>query len=231
LTVTRKEDGGIVWNCYRASCEERGGHGGNGSYHRDGDRKAAPKPVRPFEGPLRALTEQEASFLEEKIGWYELHRRTIGRVRFEPEAGRYAFPVFGPDKRRRGWVFRSWDDFVRTKALTHMDRDEPHISWYRTQQDGETWIVEDIPSAARIALYRDSLALCGTTCGDDYIAEIAAHTDEVVWALDEDATAKAIKFHRKYGALFESSRVQPLEKDAKDMTEPELRALLQESEG
>lgn len=226
LTVTKKEDGGIVWNCYRASCDERGGHGGSGRRPSDDGHAVPAKVFRPYEGTIRALHEDEAAVLADKVGFTEEHL-ALSRVRWAPEENRYAFPIWGADKRRRGFVFRTWDSFVRTKALTHMDRDEPHLSWYRERPQRETWIVEDIPSAVRIGLYRNAVALCGTTCGPDYINEISEHTNAVVWALDADATTKAIHFIRKYGALFESSRVQVLERDAKDMTESELRALLE----
>ena len=66
LTITRQEDGSVVWNCYRASCEERGGRGGHRihSQKRSGQRK---QKFTPYSGDLRHLTEEEMADLEERI--------------------------------------------------------------------------------------------------------------------------------------------------------------------
>jgi hypothetical protein len=72
----------------------------------------------------------------------------------------------------------------------------------------------------------DSVALLGTGCNTEYATEIAAHYKHVVWALDDDATAQALRLMRKHGLLFESSRVLVLQEDLKDMKEEELCELI-----
>ena len=86
--------------------------------------------------------------------------------------------------------------------------------------------MEDIPSAVRLAKYTGAVSLQGTDFCDDTINEIAEETQSVVWALDEDATQKAIKYCKKYRLMFKHSRVQPLIKDIKNMEEKELQTLL-----
>jgi hypothetical protein len=109
-----------------------------------------------------------------------------------------------------------------------MDREEPHLSWYRRVNNTSCVVVEDVPSAVRAALYTDSVALCGTGCNLDYAGEIAAHYRNVVWALDADATDQSIKLMRKHALLFENSSVLVLEQDMKDMEEEDLCAIMAE---
>ena len=142
---------------------------------------------------------------------------------YAPDEDRVAYPIFSPLGARRGWVLRSYDASCQTKALTRMDLDEPHLSWYRTKSNDFCVVVEDIPSAVRASCYTDAVALCGTGCGPDYAMELAAHCPNIVWALDADATAQSIKLMRRYAMLFSTSNVLVLEQDFKNMTEEEIQ--------
>ena len=223
LSVTMKEDGVLVWQCFRAACQERSAHGG-GRTHSTSPRKMEPR-FTPYAGALRDCEERELEFLHRIVGWTEEH---ILRARpvWAIDEGRFAFPILGPLGVRRGWVLRSWAPGEWTKALTRMDEDAPHMSWYPGPGTTHTVIVEDIPSAVRAASYRPSIALCGTGCGLAYALEIAEHTQHVIWAFDEDATTQATAQCRRHSMLFESSCVMPLSMDLKDMSEPALRATL-----
>jgi hypothetical protein len=46
-------------------------------------------------------------------------------------------------------------------------------------------------------------------------------------ALDYDATAKAVEYKKKYSLMFDRFEVVPLMKDIKNMSEPELRKLIE----
>ena len=102
------------------------------------------------------------------------------------------------------------------------------MSYYGALPAGRTVIVEDIPSAARAARYGNAIALLGTGVGADYAGEIAAHRTRIVWALDADATAQALRLQRRYSLLFEESYVKVLRCDLKDMPEEELKQLMGE---
>ena len=67
----------------------------------------------------------------------------------------------------------------------------------------------------------------GGGVGIDYLGEIAKYVDHITWAFDQDATLSALRHHRKYKLLFESSTVLPLKHDFKDMTEEEICTVLQ----
>jgi hypothetical protein len=147
---------------------------------------------------------------------------------YAPREHRVAYPIFDPMGKRRGWLLRAYDD-RELKALSYPERvDEPHLSYYRTHVgDAHAIVVEDIPSAVRASRYTNAIALLGTGVRLDDALEIAAHFRKVTWALDADATRLSLKWHLKYGGFFEQSELMVLEKDLKDMTEPELKALLE----
>lgn len=225
LSLTVDESGGVLWHCFRAACGISGKRGGTRFVRtRHKPRREA---TRPFRGELTMLEDEHENTLQERIGWTEEHI-AMARPRWAPEKERFAFPILGPMGDRRGYVLRSYTG-EEPKALTRMDKAEPHLSWYRFRSKCPTTVVvEDIPSAVRAAKYVNAVALCGTGCGPDYANEIAAHTQDVVWALDEDATTLALKLHRRYGMLFHSSQVLPLSMDLKDMAEKDLAELLGE---
>ena len=217
-------DGQVSASCFRASC---------GYYIRRGSSlvrtRQSPKKhkLRPYTKPLIGLSPAQEQFLFDKVGWSDGHL-VMARPMWAPEDSRYAFPIYGPTGACRGYCLRSYDPGASFKALTRMHEAEPHTSWYCHHRDRETVLVEDIPSAVRVAPYVDCVALLGTSVPPEYIQEILAHTNRrLVWALDNDASALAIKLHKKWSLLCESSRVVLLPKDYKNMTEKELLEQLQ----
>jgi hypothetical protein len=57
----------------------------------------------------------------------------------------------------------------------------------------------------------------------DRAIEIAEHAPRPLWiAFDQDATALAFRWARRYALLWGDVRVLPLEHDLKDLTEMEL---------
>lgn len=223
-----RDNGRAVYHCFRASCDLHEG----GSFSVNGQRlvrtRQQPKKQKftPFEGELEHLDDEWELYLCKHLGFTAEHL-AIGRLMYAPDEHRIAFPIFSPLGRRRGWSLRSYSG-DEPKALTRMDCDEPHLCWYVTAPEtGSVLVVEDQASAIRAARYVNAVALLGTGCNADYAAELAAHARHVTWALDADATQQSIRLHRKYGIMFESSRVMVLERDLKDMGEGDLRRMLQ----
>ena len=225
MLLSVSETGEVRWYCFRASCSTAGSSGGQRIVKTGTSRRQ--QAVRPFRGDLLRLTQEQESELESLIGWTEFHLQ-VARPLWAPEKGRYAFPIFDGMGARRGYVLRSYDPLVQPKALTRMDRSEPHMSWYVQAGRRPTIIVEDIPSAVRATPYCNAVALAGTGCSAEYANEISAHAQDVIWALDADATSLALRLHNKHSMLFDSSRVQVLEKDIKNMDEDELQQFMQE---
>lgn len=222
------DEGTALYNCHRASCGECGAVGDRRHVIRITSQKASPKiqKFHPFEGILEHLSPEWDKFLEDKVGWTEWHIATA-RPMYAPDEDRVAYPIYSPMGLRRGWVLRSYEAFSDYKTLTRMDSDSPHMSFYRKQNTSSIVVVEDIPSAVRVARYADAVAINGGGIGPEYAMEIAAHYKRVVWAMDADATAQAIAMHTRFAILFEQSRVMVLERDLKDEDEPTLKEKLE----
>jgi len=213
------------WRCFRNKCGVAGFTGD--VRHSPALRAREPtRKARPYQGSLRDLTESEQGFLRERIGWRASHLRRA-RPLYAPDDGRFALPILAASGRRRGYVLRSWT--ATPKTLTRMDVIEPHLSFYPGPQGAE-WIlvVEDIPSAVRAAEYCHAVALLGTGCSSEYAAEIANFCPQVIWCLDADATAQAVRLKRQHGLMFDESRQLVLRRDIKDMGEGDVAQLLRD---
>ena len=222
FSIARTDDGCTVWNCFRASCK-RSGKRGSGNLVHARLRPSKPRKLNPYRGTLQRCDTEQYKYLADNIGWTPSHC-DIGNPLLASDINRYAYPIYDPMGLRRGHVLRSYNKDAQVKALTRMDKDEPHMSWYRTHpQLPMVVVVEDIPSAVRVALYTNAVALCGTGCSYNYALEIAAHAKHVVWALDADALVLSIKLHQKHKLLFDESSVLPIDMDFKDMSEERVK--------
>ena len=94
--------------------------------------------------------------------------------------------------------------------------------------DGPTYVVEDIPSAVRVSKYANAVALLGTRLSYARAAELGEYsTLPLVIALDQDATELAFQHALRFSLILKTPKVLPLEKDFKDMTEEELKGIIQ----
>jgi hypothetical protein len=112
--------------------------------------------------------------------------------------------------------------------LTYIDDGEVPLSWYKVDKNAPTVVVEDIPSAVRVAMCgANAVALLGTIVNEEKALEIAEYGPRpIVIALDQDATAKAFQIVRKYGLMWDDYHVLPLKKDIKDMRHESVMELL-----
>jgi len=221
LTITKSEEG-VVWNCFRATCSEKGASG----QFAHNNKVAVPKPAkkrRKFEGQVVPLSEEHLDIINNLWGitdppyWYWTN----------DFGGRVAMSIRSPKYVHRGWVMRDIHNRAAVKALTYVDENEEGISWYRNHLSAPLVVVEDIPSAARASLYVNAVALCGTGISPERAQEIAQYaTGPVVMALDQDAIALSFKWAKKYALLWGDVKVLPLNKDIKDMNEDEVQCLL-----
>jgi predicted nuclease of predicted toxin-antitoxin system len=149
---------------------------------------------------------------------------------YTPEyGGRIAMSIRSPKFLHRGWVLRDISGRAKTKALTFIDDNEESLSWYKTNPNAPTVVVEDIPSAVRASMHGvNAVALLGTRMGTDRAIEIAQNTNsQVIITLDNDAVDLSFAHAKRYSLLWGSVSVLPLSKDIKDMTDDEIKELLQ----
>lgn len=221
LSITLTEDGHLLWQCFRANCTEK--RGASGRKVIVSNMVVAEKVRKKFEGTTKALSDYHLAQLKSMWGiedppyWY-----------YTPDyGGRIAMSIRGPKYNHRGWVLRDIRGRAHTKALTYLDKDEESLSWYKTKTNQPTVLVEDIPSAVRASRYVNAIALLGTSIGLGKALEIAHNAPRpIVIALDQDATAGSFKYVKRYGLLWEDTKILVLPKDLKDMTDTELKEIL-----
>lgn len=225
LSISHLEDGSILYHCFRPLCALHRG----GSITPNGVRTLSTKATtvtyvtRPYTGVIESLPDEVKTPLYNELGFDDWHTE-MGRPMWAPEDLRVAFPILNPMGTRDGWCLRSYSG-QEPKSLTRMDVARPSHSYYGCNT-GPTIVVEDIPSALRASRYLNSIALLGTGLGNDAAIEIAANRSDVIFALDKDATAQALRLQSRHRLLFNNSSVLFLGTDLKDMNEDDLAALL-----
>lgn len=219
FSVSRSEDGAVLYHCFRGKCGTSGRIGGLTTRPGKGTKRSI---VRPYTGDLVELPELIEIWFRQ-----ELHIDPVG-FRLAPDTWRVAMPYYSPDGTRRGLVLRSYDADAKPKAISYPEVDAPVMGWfgdYRKRDTCHVWVVEDIPSAMRLVqndMATSSVALLGVGIHEDAkVQELALHASSITVALDPDATDIAVAAQRNLRLWFDDVRVVVLEKDIKDMTDGE----------
>ncbi len=185
-----------------------------------------PEVLRPYTGDRIALREADMQQCIHRWGFIPLGIQTVGYTT-EREDTPYILPICAPNGTERGVMEARYG---RTKyRRIWKAKAEPMISWTPEGDfyDG-VYLVEDQISALKlhdVAAIR-AVALLGTDLNAEKVAEIQRHAKHVTIALDADATAKAFKLARRWGAAFKTCRVQILLKDIKDSTVQEIQQMV-----
>lgn len=228
----------LWWMCHRASCgwKSRERLAGN-SLHGD-EPETTDQRRNGVDREFQRWTIPH-QLRDELCAMYHIKPETIQRAKwsYTPDYGgglgrRVIFPIFDPNGRVRGEQFRSYDGHV-LKAKTNMQLAEQAISWYRFRKYSRVLcIVEDIPSALRIAETEqlDAVALLGTTINLDRILEIRDEPYARVWlALDGDALTTAVKSKKDFDPYLPTLRIKQLgDDDVKDMSPEQFDLFIQE---
>lgn len=221
LSLTHAEDGTLLYHCYRAGCGA-GGRLGKGGLVRT--RQPTPRPSRIKPSIEDRLREVQGVGVVWGMGAFTLNE--MG-VRWDDETQRFALPMFGPTGLLRGRVLRVPPGDSRwPKVLTLPYMDVPVLAWNRARGE-QVIVVEDIPSSLVLEIhgYR-AVALNGTHMTEEAIEELDQHATDVVWALDRDAVAKAMRLNASTRMYFGQTAVLVLERDVKDMDYEEVRQCL-----
>lgn len=241
FSVSRLNNGTIAFNCFRDQCTVNGGRISEEGY--SVARPATTKQVRklkPYMGGTWCPSMEDFDFFEQR---FHLSGRTVDRGVMTTERGEYAFPIFGADYKRRGYVIRQpvWKGFPQPpmegrpgcpKALTYLEVDAEPISFYldtglQHVESSPLIIVEDQVSAMRcMSDGLRAVALLGTHLNMHRVREIASVSKDVIIALDEDATATAFGMAQTWGLAFNSCRIAILDQDIKDMPRNEVLGAL-----
>ena len=223
--------GWLWWRCHRASCAWSGKHKLSG-------REDAPATHDERRGRYKEFkrTAIPAALKQTLAERYRIDDETIDRAGwsytpdYEGLGERVIMPILSPEGRPRGEQFRSYSGHPK-KAVINGQLDENQISWYRWKKYAKLLvIVEDIPSAVRLASSGiHSLALCGTTLNLERILEIRAlKYNSVVLSLDDDAFNQAVAYVARYNSYIPQLRVKKLDVDIKDMSPEMFELYIQE---
>jgi hypothetical protein len=235
LVITRTAEKAWAYTCHRASCDIGGFIG---------DRKDRPLGTQPvlkeharYVGDVLSLSPDYKFYFETRFG-INLEDERKYWVQQNTE-GQFVMPVRNPFGGLRGYGIRrgAWKDLdnmpkcplpavlPKFRSYLHEDKD-PMLCWYTPSMAGDLWpvtgtvvLVEDQVSAMKCATRGCvGVALMGAELNHDKVREIQRYggTGDVVIALDEDATNKALKMARKWGAGLRNCRVAILDKDLKD---------------
>jgi hypothetical protein len=234
----RKEPGRLIYRCWRAGCDVKGAVEVTGA-----SLVQAPAPLPKKEGIARPWTRRSTDLTNEGMRYFDRQFGLIAddlddaQLQYCPEEDRYIFPVFAYAYRLRGHTVRTFNKGTRYPKWDHfpMVKTEPWMGWYArpwVSGTNETPIVvvEDPISALKVSRQFVCAYLCGT--GLDFgkfmeISKRATSKRSIAFALDKDATEKAIKILQQF-RLFHSGQVvsRILEKDLKYSSDSEIRSII-----
>jgi hypothetical protein len=220
-------DGKIKYKCHRAKCGIAGvietvlDHT---NIQASESREPAPRVMN-----LRGLTDEEFRDLRGRWG-LSYDDVVYSGFQWDEESDRLALPIKGPSGQLRGFVLRTLGRFTKPKVLTvKLVKNEPLIHWEGRNLTAPILLVEDLLSAKRASHFGvQAVSLLGTHISEKALEEISANNsnEELIIALDEDASVKALEYQQDLGIYFTRVKVVLLEKDIKDMTDAEVRACL-----
>lgn len=233
-----KHENAILYNCFRASCGQRGAIG----YYDAVKTERKPfkkKKAKVFTGTLTELPENYRRFFKAKFG---LTNETLDAwdIRWSPSHQRVWFPARDERGYDIGGMARLYTptDFAEqdliggcsrkgSKALSYPDETNvPFMSWYQRDKESTHVLVEDSVSALKVwQAGLSCIALHGTHLSTEAALYLAERVTRVAIALDQDATQTAVKLYRKIGVLFESCTWVPLFRDLKYEDEETIRGM------
>lgn len=242
FSLTRTAEG-VLYNCYRASCSlSDGGFVPTAGALVPAERDREPK-LEPYTGSIHELTSADVNYFRNE---YELTPdRARQHIQFADD-GRYVLPIMDPAHRAKGYTLRvpwagapRWTDYGGPKARVFMHAHGPSQAFYFGPGPARRLLVVEDQLSALKAIESGAVgiavALLGsggsvkldTMGGADSVREISmARPQEVIVALDADATARAFKWARKWGLAFPRVRVAILQRDIKDTKLHDIAAAL-----
>jgi hypothetical protein len=170
-------------------------------------------------------------WIAELLDLYEIYAiETIGvEWREEISSGNLVVPVRSPLGVARGVeVRRSKIQIPHVsgpKTKSYRVLDEPWLGWYRTTNTGPIILVEDSISALKVSRHFQVGCLHGSHVTLEMLLEvlgIAGVKQDIVLALDRDATGKALKFVAEWRFIAPNFRCVPLSKDMKFSSDSEI---------
>lgn len=222
--ITRTAQGRLLYKCFRATCHWRGSL-------IDG-AIANPEPAVPFSRRLREFRASVSELTDNQLEWFR-QRFGLGPdpdTLYCDSKDMYAYRVRGPDRQLRGWQLRAYHAGAPLRADNYVMRDEPFMSWYfpKDKEIGAVVVVEDIPSARKVALCGvAAVAMLGSSLDYERAYEIGDHSEGfTILAMDRGTLPQALNYRDKYEAIWGTTEIWQLDKDLKDVSRKRIREAL-----
>lgn len=236
FAVTRTSEAEALYKCHRATC---GRHGriacwGFGLRQIFDNSAEVPKSFTP-RLYTRNTTKLGEEWAAELLDLYEIRRDEAdwSGWRVETDSGCLVVPVCSPVGVVRGVEVRRSKVQVpilaRPKTESYRVLDEPWLGWYRGITTSPVVLVEDAISALKVSRHFQVACLHGSHVDLEMLLEVlnkTGVTDDIILALDRDATSKALKFIVQWRFLAPNFRAVPLSKDLKYSSDEEIRSIL-----
>jgi hypothetical protein len=236
FSITRTSDAEALYKCHRASCG-RSGRLAVWGFKLEQVLDNSTKAGKSFTPRLytRDTIELGDEWIAELLDLYGIHAvEAIGKGwRTEIGSGLLVVPVRSPLGVERGIEIRrskvQIPHVAAPKTESYRVLDEPWMGWYRAVSTGPVILVEDAISALKVSRHFQVGCLHGSHLTLDMLLEALAITgvkQDLIIALDKDATSKAIKFAAEWRFLAPNFRAVPLSKDLKFSTDDEIVEIL-----
>lgn len=221
FTIDRLDDGRLIWNCYRASCNVKGiKNVGRSVDSAKSYLKGEAKTDRRRTTPLPAITTRvenspEAMRYLKSVNSWDAYESGLIDIRFDPGSRRVLF--YNDDQ--TGAVGRALGAGV--KWMTYGDCSSGiHVG----DSKNAAVLVEDAPSACSVSRLKEytGVALLGTTITNTIKSALLVY-NSIYIILDSDASSKAVSLSKR---LRGSTYIRVTTKDLKELTMGEIAGLL-----
>ena len=221
-----KEDSKVLWYCFSASCDAKGAFYTEKTmhdiehyiYHKNKDTDANFVIPTNF---ISAHTNERCINYLERNNCMSAFTRAKADVRYDPARDRVVFMIHNDKDKIVGGVGRALSSVALPKWYVYGSKNYPFICG-----SGDTAVVvEDCASACAVSEDYAGVALMGTSLPTEYIPLLQNKFDNIIVALDRDATSKAFDIARELGYR-SKTRVVMLEDDLKYFKPNEIRDIL-----
>jgi len=235
MSLTRTAEG-LLYHCHRAKCG-LSGFLASIDYSRGEWRPGPEKPTThcAYGEDLLTLETIDERYFQERFGLAAIHAATLIRRNVY---GQYVLRVFDPLGRERGLMVRriAWSGEPKAPRMPYtITGPKTTLYMHRSDYIAQSWhfppagverrhdklvVVEDQVSAMKVSeLGFKCVAIMGCHLDITRVREIALERpQEVMLALDTDATANAFSLAGKWGMAFPKLRVAVMAADPKDST-------------
>jgi len=235
FAITRTSDAEALYKCHRASCGKAGRLAVWGFRLRQISDNSTTKG-KSFTPRLytRETRELGEGWTSELLDRYDIKcdESAWAGWREESYSKLLVCPVRSPLGVVRGYETRRSKVQVHNvsspKTEPYRILDEPWLGWYRRIATGPVIVIEDPISSLKVSRHFQVACLHGSHINLDMLIEIISliGNDEIILALDRDATSKALKFVVEWRFLAPNFRCVPLSKDLKYSNDSEIREIL-----